>query len=93
VLLPAQHCPEGELLCILAGTDDNGSRALLTRMNQQLSRSAGLNVPGVKWFTDVELVDLQAIPLGLPIEEAVMKLSSQLKERLQNRAKKVGIVR
>jgi PAS domain S-box-containing protein len=92
VLLPAQHCPEGDLLSVLAVTDDNGSRALLARMNQQLSRSASLNVPGVKWSTSVELVDLQAIPPGLPIEEAVTALSSQLKERLKDKAKKVGVL-
>ena len=51
-----------------------------------------MNVLGVKWSTDVELIDLRVIPPGLPIEEAVTKLSLQLNERLKDKAKKVGVL-
>ena len=83
VLLPLESSESLDSFGLVARTDDRGLEVLLKRIREQLSHCEALQSLGIQCPVEGEVIGLERLTKGLPLEKSLHVVDHYLQQRLQ----------
>jgi len=85
VLFPVQNRVESDVFNVVARTDRHGSDVMLSRFQNQLSRSPELRDAGVTCAVGCEILDLERPGLDGALEKRIAQIASDIDARIRGK--------
>lgn len=84
VLLPVENCGSFDVFSIVARTEEPGAKIMISRIREQLFRSADPESTGITWSTNYELLDLGRLTKEMSLDGCANCIADLLQLKLHS---------